>query len=102
STSCVNASLFIVRSSLRAPKAVFYSNSDQRLKAFPENTLAPIRLHLPPNLPAAAARNAIVLRVEAGPGEPGAEELQVLALLQAWCGTPRPPAFIQVTRAQLR
>jgi superfamily II DNA or RNA helicase len=81
---------------------VFYSNSAQRLKAFPENTLALIRLHLPPNLPAAAARNAIALRVEAGPGEPGAEEFQVLALLQAWCGTPRPPAFIQVTRAQLR
>jgi superfamily II DNA or RNA helicase len=47
-------------------------------------------------------RNAIALRVEAGTEGPDAGTLPVLELLRAWCGTPRPPAFIQVTRAQLR
>jgi hypothetical protein len=34
--------------------------------------------------------------------EPGPELIPVLALLQGWCGTPKPPSFIQVTRRQLR
>ena len=60
-------------------------------------------LHLPPNLAAAAARNAVALRIEADPAvEPEPALLPVLALLQGWCGTPKPPAFIQVTRGQLR
>ena len=81
---------------------MFYSNSSGRLKAFPEPTLPALRLHLPPNLAAAAARNAVALRVELAGTEPEAEVIPVLALLQSWCGTPRPPAFIQLTRKQLR
>lgn len=61
-----------------------------------------LRLHLPPNLAAAAARNAVVLRVEVGSGEPDPGLLPALALLQSLCGTPKPPAFIQLTRRQLR
>jgi superfamily II DNA or RNA helicase len=62
-----------------------------------------LRLHLPPNLPAAAARNAVALKVEFDPsGVPEPEILPVLAFLQRICGTPRPPAFIQLTRSQMR
>lgn len=60
-------------------------------------------LHLPPNLAAAAARNAVALRIELNSGampEPGL--LPVLALLQIWCGTARPPPFIQLTRLKMR
>lgn len=60
-------------------------------------------LHLPPNLSAAAARNAVALRIELDPGavpDPGL--IPLLALLQGWCGTPKPPSFIQLTRRQLR
>jgi superfamily II DNA or RNA helicase len=63
-----------------------------------------LRLLLPPNLPAAAARDAIAVRLELG-GEglaPSAEELPALARIQAWCGASRPPSFLQLTRAQLR
>lgn len=65
-----------------------------------------LRFHLPPNLTAAAARNAIAIKVELnlpGPtaGAPPAELLPALALLQRWCG-PKPPVFLQLTRAQLR
>ncbi len=60
-------------------------------------------LHLPPNLAAAAARNAVALRIEMDPlAEPDPALIPVLALLQGWCGTPRPPSFIQLTRRQLR
>jgi superfamily II DNA or RNA helicase len=60
-------------------------------------------LHLPPNLAAAAARNAVALRIEMDPlAEPEPALIPVLALLQGWCGTPRPPSFIQLTRRQLR
>jgi superfamily II DNA or RNA helicase len=65
--------------------------------------VAALLLHLPPNLAAAAARDAVALRIEMDPAavpEPGL--LPVLGLLQGWCGTPRPPSFIQLTRRQLR
>jgi superfamily II DNA or RNA helicase len=60
-------------------------------------------LHLPPNLAAAAARNAVALRIELDPTTvPGPGLIPVLGLLQGWCGTPRPPSFIQLTRRQMR
>ena len=62
-----------------------------------------LRFLLPPNLAAAAARNAVAVRVEFDANAaPPAEFLPALALLQRWCGTPRPPPFLQLTRAQLR
>src|ERR1035437_2094816 len=82
-----------------------------------------LRLHLPPNLAAAAARNAIPLKVELNlaalpsealakeGGEPPPDLLPALALLQRWCGVPsealakegpQPPFFLQLPRAQLR
>ncbi|HEY5080077.1 MAG TPA: DEAD/DEAH box helicase [Opitutaceae bacterium] len=61
-----------------------------------------LRLHLPPNLAAAAARNAVALRIELDPGVPEPGLVPALALLQGWCGTERPPAFIQLSRRQLR
>ncbi|MBI5771052.1 MAG: DEAD/DEAH box helicase [Verrucomicrobia bacterium] len=62
-----------------------------------------LRLHLPPNLAAAAARDAIPLRVELklSSGVVPPELLPALVLLQRWCGG-LPPNFIQLTRAQLR
>jgi superfamily II DNA or RNA helicase len=62
-----------------------------------------LRLILPPNLPAAAARDAIAVRVELDRGAaPGPELVPALALLQRWCATPVPPAMLQLTRRQLR
>jgi superfamily II DNA or RNA helicase len=62
-----------------------------------------LRLHLPPNLVAAAQRNAIAVRVDADLSQPPAPSLlPALALLQRWCGTTTPPRFLQLTRAQLR
>ncbi|HYD83064.1 MAG TPA: hypothetical protein VEA63_03405, partial [Opitutus sp.] len=62
-----------------------------------------LRLHLPPNLAAAAPRDAIPLKVELDLSTPPALELlPALALLQRWCGSATPPKFIQLTRAQLR
>ncbi|MEO6875161.1 MAG: DEAD/DEAH box helicase [Opitutaceae bacterium] len=62
-----------------------------------------LRLLLPPNLAAAAPRDAIAVKVELDPaGTPSAEILPALALLQRWCCTEKPPAFIQLTRAKLR
>jgi len=62
-----------------------------------------LRLLLPPNLPAAAARDAVAVRVEVGAEAPAPEELPALARLQAWCGgAAKPPPFVQLTRAQLR
>ena len=59
--------------------------------------------HLPPNFAAAAARDAVPLRVELDlTVAPGAELLPALALLQGWCGAGAPPKFIQLSRAQLR
>ena len=62
-----------------------------------------LRLLLPPTLAAAAPRDAIAVKVEFDPAAaPPADLLPALALLQRWCGTPRPPALLQLTRAQLR
>jgi len=61
-----------------------------------------LRLHLPPNLPAAAARDAIAVKLECDPNAASAPSLvPALALLQRWCGTPTPPKFLQLNRAQL-
>jgi superfamily II DNA or RNA helicase len=73
------------------------------LKGCTEIPVPALLLHLPPNLPAAAARNAVALRIELDPSaEPDPGLIPLLALLQGWCGTPRPPSFIQLTRRQLR
>ncbi len=62
-----------------------------------------LRLHLPPNFAAAVLRDAVPLRVEVDVTQaPAVELLPMLALLQRWSGTPQPPRFIQLTRAQLR
>lgn len=62
-----------------------------------------LRLHLPPNLAAAVVRDAVALKVEIDLSTPPPPALlPVLALLQRWCGTSTPPAFIQLSRAQLR
>jgi superfamily II DNA or RNA helicase len=62
-----------------------------------------LRLFLPPNLASAAPRDAIAVKVEVHLDQaPSAELLPALALLQSWCGTPKPPAFLQLTRAKLR
>ena len=67
-----------------------------------ENPVPALLLHLPPNLAAAASRNAVALRIELDPAAvPEPAIVPVLALLQRWCGTPKPPAFIQLTRRQL-
>src|ERR1035441_5158893 len=62
-----------------------------------------LRLLLPPNLAAAAARNAIVVKAELDISAPPPPELlPALALIQRWCGGGRPPFFLQLSRAQLR
>ena len=62
-----------------------------------------LRLHLPPNLAAAAGRDAVPLRVELDQTvAPESEILPVLALLQRWNNSPIPPKLIQLNRAQLR
>src|SRR5580692_7575265 len=62
-----------------------------------------LRLLLPPNLAAAAARNAIAVKAELDTSAPPSRELvPALALLQRWCGGGRPPFFLQLSRAQLR
>jgi superfamily II DNA or RNA helicase len=62
-----------------------------------------LRFHLPPNLSAAVVRDAVALKVELDLTVPPVDEvIPVLALLQRWCGTPTPPKFIQLSRAQLR
>jgi superfamily II DNA or RNA helicase len=62
-----------------------------------------LRLLLPPNLAEAAPRNAIALKVELDLNAPPKPALfPALAVLQRLCGTEKPPAFLQLTRAQLR
>jgi SNF2 family DNA or RNA helicase len=59
--------------------------------------------HLPPNLNAAILRDAVPLKVAVDLREaPPPQLIPALALLQRWCGTPHPPKFIQLNRAQLR
>ncbi len=59
-------------------------------------------LHLPPNLSAAAARNAVAIKVELDLTSPPAPaEVPALAVLQGWCGTLKPPPYIQLNRRQL-
>jgi superfamily II DNA or RNA helicase len=68
-----------------------------------KSTVAALLLHLPPNLAAAAGRNAVAIRIELDPAAaPAPGVIPVLGLLQGWCGTPKPPSFIQLTRRQLR
>lgn len=58
--------------------------------------------HLPPNLTAAAQRNAVPLKVEIDLSRlPTPEYFPALALLQRWSGAPQPPKFIQLNRTQL-
>ncbi|WP_404423092.1 DEAD/DEAH box helicase [Nibricoccus sp. IMCC34717] len=62
-----------------------------------------LRLILPPNLPAAATRDAIPVRIELTlTSAPPVELLPALAVLQRLCGTPKPPPFVQLTRGQLQ
>ncbi|MFM9090569.1 MAG: ATP-dependent helicase, partial [Verrucomicrobiota bacterium] len=60
-----------------------------------------LRIHLPPNLVAAATRDAVAVRVELDlSAAPPAELLPVLVLLQRWCA-PQPPGVLQLNRRQL-
>lgn len=63
-----------------------------------------LRLLLPPNLAAAAPRDAIAVKIELDPSAPPAPALfPALAILQRLCGgAATPPPFVQLTRAQLR
>jgi len=62
-----------------------------------------LRLVLPPNLAAAVLRDAIPVKVEFDPLiAPNPALFPVLAQLQRLCGTSAPPAFLQLTRTQLR
>ena len=61
-----------------------------------------LRLLLPPNLPAAALRDAIAVRLELDLGQPPAPEILAgLAVLQRIGAKPAPVSFLQLTRAQL-
>ena len=62
-----------------------------------------LRVLLPPNLAATAPRDAIAVKIELTAGAaPVPALLPALALLQRLCGTPVPPPFFRLTRAQLR
>lgn len=62
-----------------------------------------LRLLLPPNLPSAAPRDAIPVRLELDlKVEPPAAFVPALAILQRIGVTPQPVSFLQLTRAQLR
>lgn len=63
-----------------------------------------LRFLLPPNLPAAALRDAIPIKVEFDPAAPTVPaQLPALAILSRFCnGAATPPPFVQLTRAQLR
>lgn len=62
-----------------------------------------IRLYVPPNLPAAAPRDAIGLKVELDLATaPPPAWLPALALLQRFGAKPMPVLFLQLDRAQLR
>jgi superfamily II DNA or RNA helicase len=62
-----------------------------------------LRVLLPPNLVAAAARDAIAVKVEFDPGPPPPAPADLPDWLQRQLGAPaRAPLFLQLTRAQLR
>lgn len=62
-----------------------------------------LRLHLPPNLSAAAPRDAIAIKVDVDlSAPPSSEFIPALVLLQRWSGSSSPPKFLQLKRAQLR
>jgi superfamily II DNA or RNA helicase len=62
-----------------------------------------LRLLLPPNLAAAAPRNAIMVRLELDlSAAPPPELVPALAILQRLGVKPQPVSFLQLTRAQLR
>ena len=62
-----------------------------------------IRLYVPPNLAAAAPRDAIGLKVELDlSNAPLPSWLPALALLQRFGAKPMPVLFLQLDRAQLR
>jgi superfamily II DNA or RNA helicase len=63
-----------------------------------------LRLLLPPNLAAAAPRDAIAVKIELDPvATPSPALFPALAVLQRLCGgATTPPPFVQLTRAQLR
>ncbi|CAM3111348.1 DEAD/DEAH box helicase [Rariglobus hedericola] len=63
-----------------------------------------LRLLLPPNLAAAAPRDAIAVKIDLDPSAVPAPALfPALAVLQRLCGGATvPPPFVQLTRAQLR
>jgi len=61
------------------------------------------RILLPPNLPQAAERDAIAVKLQIELGEvPEPALVPALVLLQRWCGGAQPPAFLQLKRGQLR
>jgi superfamily II DNA or RNA helicase len=62
-----------------------------------------LRLFVPPNLPAAATRDAIAVKIELDLSAPPAPHwLPALAQLQRLGAQPAPVLFLQFTRAQLR
>jgi superfamily II DNA or RNA helicase len=62
----------------------------------------PLRLHLPPNLPAAAARDGVAVKMELDLSlPPPAELLPALAILSRWADG-KGTAFLQLRRGQLR
>ena len=67
-----------------------------------------LRVYLPPNLPAASARDAIAVKLELdldfAARPPPEALLPALALLQSWCGAAKPatPLYLQLTTAKLR
>jgi len=63
-----------------------------------------LRFLLPPNLTAAAPRDAIAVKIEFDASAPPAPaQFPALAILQRLCGgAATPPPFVQLTRAQLR
>jgi superfamily II DNA or RNA helicase len=74
-----------------------------RVESITPNLGLMLRVLLPPNLAAAAARDAIAVKVELDPGPPPPELAEVLAWMQRQVGAPvKPPLFLQLTRAQLR
>jgi len=62
-----------------------------------------LKVILPPNLEAAAARNAVAVRLEWKPDEGDVESaMPALAVIQRLAPGPTVPPFVQLTRAQLR